>query len=122
MPFFVQLNPDDIIQGDTPTYEFDLTIDLARTPSKIWMTAKLAPSWPDGSAVFQIIGTVNAVIATTGVDRTWQTYFHLSATQSAAIPETGAGFDVQVKLDNSDVLTPVIGTVKAHPGYTATTA
>lgn len=122
MPFFVNLALDDCVQGDNPTYEFDLDIDPNRTPSKVWMTCKLNPSWPDGSAVFQIVGTIGAVIATSALAKTWQTFFRLSATQSANIPTSVTSGDVQVKLDNTDVLTPVFFGVKSFLGYTATTA
>jgi hypothetical protein len=124
MPFFVQITLDDCVQGDTPTYEFDLAIDTPRTPSKVWMTAKLNATWPDGSAVFQVVGTIVSVIATSLVDntRTWQTLFKLSSAQSANIPTTTVSGDVQTKLDNSDILTPVLFGVKSAVGYTATTA
>lgn len=124
MPFFVQLTLDDCVQGDNPTYEFDIGIDTARTPSKVWMTCKLNPTWPDGSAVFQVVGTIVSVIATSLVDnsRTWQTLFKLTSAQSANIPLTTTSGDVQVKLDNTDILTPVLYGIKSVVGYTATTA
>lgn len=122
MPFFVQISLDTCVQGDTPTYEFDLDIDANRTPSKVWMTAKAVATYPDASSYFQVVGTIGAVIATTSAIRTWQTFFRLSATQSANIPLTSVSGDVQVKLDNTDVITPVLYDVKSVLGYTATTA
>lgn len=122
MPFFVQISLDTCVQGDTPTYEFDLDIDAVRVPSKVWMTTKAVATYPDASSFFQIVGTIGAIIATSSTTRTWQTFFRLSATQSANVPLSSINGDVQVKLDNQDVITPVLFDMKSVLGYTATTA
>jgi hypothetical protein len=119
--FFLSINPDPCVQGDTPTYEFDITVEAGRSLAKAWMTLKTLPTDAD-PGIWQIAVTSFGTI-TTNADgtTTTQVFFKLTSTQSTAVPTVLTNYDVQVKLDNNDILTPVIGKLQSVVGYTTTT-
>lgn len=119
--FFTTMILPSPVQGDTPTYLFNVTLEAGRSLAKAWMTAKNNVSDAD-PGVFQVSVTSFGTVTTNGDgSTTTQVFFKLTSVQSAAIPVSTISGDVQCKLDNGDLITPVIFSVKSQPQYTQAT-
>ena len=109
-----------IVRGDVFSIRRTINnIPAGRTLAEGWLTVKAAIADVDASATFQKVITSSDVAGTgqvedTGADGSGIIRFDISATNTLAMTAgTVYYYDVQVRLDNSDIFTLETGTTSA---------
>ena len=114
-----------IVRGDVFSIRRTINnIPAGRTLAEGWLTVKAAIADVDASATFQKVITSSDVAGTgqiedTGADGSGIIRFDISATNTLAMTAgTVYYYDVQVRLDNSDIFTLETGTTSASAQVT----
>ena len=104
-----------VVAGDDVRVNVTITsISTGLTISKAWLTVKSNPSDADASALVQAAITTSATstgqITDTGADGTAGMYFILANTSTDDAEEDyGYSYDVQLKMSDGSLYTPLVG-------------